>query len=108
MILGQKKSTIDFEDIMDSGKILICNFSKGLLGEDVSELFGIAVLAKLQPASLRRARLKQSERRAFYLYIDEFQNFATTSFVRMLSEESIYYPSLWPNSLSHGKMSSAL
>lgn len=79
LILSQKKSTIDLEDIMNSGKILICNFSKGLLGEDVADLFGIAVLAKLQLASLRRARLKQSERRAFYLYVDEFQNFATPS-----------------------------
>lgn len=90
LILSQKKSTIDFEDIMNSGKILICNFSKGLLGEDVAELFGIAVLAKLQLASLRRARLKQSERRAFYLYVDEFQNFATPSFVQLLSEARKY------------------
>lgn len=90
LVLSQKKSTIDFEDIMNSGKILICNFSKGLLGEDVAELFGIAVLAKLQLASLRRARLKQSERRAFYLYVDEFQNFATPSFVQLLSEARKY------------------
>lgn len=90
LILRQKKSTIDFEDIMNSGKILICNFSKGLLGEDVSELFGISVLAKLQLASLRRARLNQSERRPFYLYVDEFQNFATPSFVQLLSEARKY------------------
>ncbi len=90
LILGQKNSTIDFQDIMDSGKILICNFSKGLLGEDVSELFGIAVLAKLQLASLRRARQRQSERRRFYLYVDEFQNFATPSFVQLLSEARKY------------------
>lgn len=90
LILSQKKSTIDFEDIMDSGKILICNFSKGLLGEDVAELFGIAILAKLQLASLRRARVAQSERRAFYLYVDEFQNFATPSFVQLLSEARKY------------------
>ena len=90
LVLGQKKSTIDFEDIIDSGKILICNFSKGILGEDVSELFGIAVLAKLQLASLRRARMKQTERRPFYLYVDEFQNFATPSFVQLLSEARKY------------------
>lgn len=90
LTLGQSKSTIDFEDIMNSGKILICNFSKGLLGEDVSELFGITTLAKLQLASLRRARLKQAERRAFYLYVDEFQNFATPSFVQLLSEARKY------------------
>lgn len=89
-ILEQPKSTIDFDDIINNGKILICNFSKGLLGEDTSELFGITVLAKLQLASLRRARLEQSERHPFYLYVDEFQNFATTSFVQMLSEARKY------------------
>ena len=90
-ILEQPKSTIDFDDIINSGKILICNLSKGLLGEDTSELFGITVLAKLQLASLRRARIKQAERRTFYLYVDEFQNFATTSFVQMLSESRKYH-----------------
>jgi Helicase HerA, central domain len=90
LILGQKHSTIDFEDIINSGKILICNFSKGLLGEDVSELFGITVLAKLQLASLRRARLSPEKRPPFYLYVDEFQNFATDSFVQMLSESRKY------------------
>lgn len=89
-ILEQPKSTIDFDDIINSGRILICNFSKGLIGEDTSELFGITVLAKLQLASLRRARIRQSERRTFYIYVDEFQNFATTSFVQMLSEARKY------------------
>lgn len=89
-ILEQHKSTIDFDEIINSGKILICNFSKGLLGEDTSELFGITILAKLQLASLRRARIKQAERRPFYLYVDEFQNFATASFVQMLSEARKY------------------
>jgi hypothetical protein len=89
-VLEQPKSTIDFDDIINSGKILICNFSKGLIGEDTSELFGITVLAKLQLASLRRARLAQQERNAFYLYVDEFQNFATASFVQMLSESRKY------------------
>jgi hypothetical protein len=89
-VLEQPKSTIDFDDILDSGKILICNFSKGLLGEDTSTLFGTTVLAKLQIAALRRARKSQRERRSFYLYVDEFQNFATTSFVQMLSEARKY------------------
>lgn len=89
-ILEQPKSTIDFDDIINSGKILICNFSKGLIGEDTSELFGITVLAKLQLASLRRARITQNERRPFHLYVDEFQNFATQSFVQMLSESRKY------------------
>ena len=89
-ILEQPKSTIDFDAIINEGKILICNFSKGLLGEDTSELFGITVLAKLQLASLRRARIKQADRQSFYLYVDEFQNFATPSFVQMLSEARKY------------------
>jgi hypothetical protein len=89
-ILEQPKSTIDFDDIINSGKILICNFSKGLLGEDTAELFGITVLAKLQLASLRRARITQAKRQPFYLYVDEFQNFATQSFVQMLSESRKY------------------
>ena len=89
-VFEQPKSTIDFDQILDEGKILICNFSKGLIGEDTSELFGITVLAKLQLASLRRARMKQANRRPFYLYVDEFQNFATQSFVQMLSESRKY------------------
>jgi hypothetical protein len=88
-ILEQPKSTINFDEILN-GKILICNFSKGLIGEDTSELFGIAVLAKLQLASLRRARLPQKDRIPFYLYVDEFQNFATPSFTQMLSESRKY------------------
>jgi len=89
-ILEQEKSTIDFEDVLNSGKILICNFSKGLLGEDTSILFGTTILAKLQVASLRRARIKQVDRNPYYLYVDEFQNFATMSFVQMLSEARKY------------------
>jgi hypothetical protein len=89
-ILEQPKSTIDFDDIINSGKILVCNFSKGLLGEDTSALFGITVLAKIQIATLRRARLQQTERQPFYLYADEFQNFATMSFVQLLSEARKY------------------
>ena len=88
-ILEQPKSSIDFDDILN-GKILICNFSKGLLGEDTSQLFGITVLAKLQITALRRARVKQVERKPFHLYVDEFQNFATPTFVQMLSEARKY------------------
>lgn len=89
-ILEQPKSTINFDDILSERKILICNFSKGLLGEDTSALFGTTVLAKLQTASLRRARINQGNRTPYYLYVDEFQNFATTSFVQMLSEARKY------------------
>ena len=89
-VLEQPKSTINFENILADKQILICNFSKGLLGDDTSTLFGTTVLAKLQTASLRRARLKAENRVPFYLYVDEFQNFATTSFVQMLSEARKY------------------
>lgn len=88
-ILSQPKSTINFEEILD-GKILICNFAKGLIGEDTSELFGISTLAKLQLAAYRRVQQPQPERKPFYLYVDEFQNFATMSFVQMLSEARKY------------------
>lgn len=89
-VLEQPKSTINFEDILAERKILICNFSKGLLGDDTSTLFGTTVLAKLQTASLRRARIKTENRTPFFLYVDEFQNFATMSFVQMLSEARKY------------------
>lgn len=89
-ILEQPKSTINFEDILATKKILVCNFSKGMLGEDTSALFGTTVLAKLQTAALHRARVAQDNRKAFYLYVDEFQNFATMSFVQMLSEARKY------------------
>jgi len=89
-MLEQEKSTIDFSDLLNSKKILICNFSKGLLGEDTSSLFGTTVLAKLQLAALRRARDNQDKRIPYYLYVDEFQNFATMGFVQMLSEARKY------------------
>ncbi len=89
-VIEQPKSTIDFDDILANKKILICNFSKGLLGEDTSALFGTTVLAKLQTAALRRARVPDSNRTPYYLYVDEFQNFATMSFVQMLSEARKY------------------
>jgi hypothetical protein len=89
-MLEQPKSTINFDNILASKKILICNFSKGSLGEDTSALFGTTILAKLQTAALRRARITEYERTPFYLYVDEFQNFATMSFVQMLSEARKY------------------
>ncbi len=89
-ILEQPKSTINFDDIIQNNKILICNFSKGQIGEDTSTLLGISVLAKLQIASLRRSRMREVIRNPFYLYVDEFQNFATISFVQLLSEARKY------------------
>ncbi len=89
-MLEHAESSIDFDDILATGKILICNFSKGTLGEDTSSLLGTMILAKLQLAALARARLPSSERRAYHIYVDEFQNFATSSFVQMLSEARKY------------------
>ncbi|HMT56027.1 MAG TPA: hypothetical protein PKD20_04075, partial [Candidatus Saccharibacteria bacterium] len=89
-MLEQDVSTVNFDRAMDEKKIIICNFSKGLLGEDTSMLFGVTILAKLQLAALRRARVRQDERSPYFLYVDEFQNFATMSFVQMLSEARKY------------------
>lgn len=89
-ILEQPKSLINFDDILDSGKILIANLSKGRLGEDTSELFGILLMTKIQLAALKRARVNVDERKDFYLYVDEFQNFATPSFAEILSEARKY------------------
>ena len=88
-VLEQPKSTINFEEILD-GKILICNLAKGLIGEDTSEVFGVSILAKLQLASYMRIEQKRADRRPFFAYVDEFQNFATVSFTQMLSEARKY------------------
>ncbi len=88
-ILEQKKSTINFDDVLD-GKILICNLPQGKLGEDTAKLLGTTILTKLQQAALKRADRPQSERKQFHLYVDEFQNFATLSFSKMLSEGRKY------------------
>ncbi|HUA13246.1 MAG TPA: DUF87 domain-containing protein [Candidatus Sulfotelmatobacter sp.] len=89
-ILGQPKSSIDFLGVINSGKILICNLSKGKIGEDTSALLGSIVLAEVQLAAYRRASLKASQRTDFFVYVDEFQNFATNSFLKMLSEARKY------------------
>lgn len=89
-ILEQPKSTIDFSEIIDSGKIVICNLSQGKLGEDTSRLLGTTIMTKIQQASLKRATTPESKRTPFYLYVDEFQNFATHSFTKMLSEGRKY------------------
>lgn len=89
-MLEQPKSTINFDDILNSGKILICNFSKGALGEDTSTLFGVTTLAKLQLAAWRREEMSEEERTPFYLYVDEFQLFATESFMGLFSEARKY------------------
>lgn len=88
-MLEQTKSTINFDEILN-GKILICNLSQGKLGEDTTKLIGTTILTKLQQAALKRANVSQSQRKPFYLYIDEFQNFATLSFIKIISEGRKY------------------
>jgi len=89
-IIGQVQSAIDIRDIMDNGKILIMNLSKGRIGEDNSALLGAMMITKIQLASMSRVDLPEKDRRDFYLYIDEFQNFSTDSFANILSEARKY------------------
>ena len=89
-IIGQVQSTIDMRKIMDEGKILIANISKGRIGEDNSRLLGALVITKLQLAAMSRVDIPEEKRRDFYLYVDEFQNFATEAFVNILSEARKY------------------
>ncbi len=89
-IIGQTKSAFNFRDIMDNGKILLVNLSKGKTGEVNAALLGLILVAKLQMAAFTRADLAESERRDFYLYIDEFQNFVTPSIATILSEARKY------------------
>lgn len=89
-VVGQSKSTIDIFKIMNEGKIFIVNVSKGRIGEDNSALLGGMIITKLQLAAMERVRIPENERRDFYLYVDEFQNFATESFANILSEARKY------------------
>lgn len=89
-IVGQVKSSIDLRSIMDEGKVLIMNLSKGRIGEDNSELLGAMMITKLQLAAMSRVNIHEQDRRDFYLYVDEFQNFATDSFANILSEARKY------------------
>jgi len=89
-IIGQVKSNIDMRKVMNERKILIANISKGKIGEDNSRLLGALLVTKLQLAAMSRVDIPEEKRRDFYLYVDEFQNFATKSFVNILSEARKY------------------
>ena len=93
-IIGQVRSKIDMRKIMDNGKILIANLSKGKIGEDNSRLLGALLITKLQLAAMSRVDIPEEKRRDFFLYVDEFQNFATESFVNIMSEARKYRLSL--------------
>ncbi len=90
-ILGSPASTIDLESMMNDGKIVLVNLSQGKLGEDSSALLGAMIITKMQLAAMNRVYQQESERRDFYLYVDEFQNFATNSFIKILSEARKYH-----------------
>ncbi len=89
-IVGQPQSTINIREIMDQGKILILNLSKGKIGEASSALLGAMIITKLQLAAMSRADIPEEQRRDFFLYVDEFQTFATESFADILSEARKY------------------
>jgi len=85
-IIGQSKSAFDFREIMDQGKILFINLAKGKLGEENSNFLGLVLIPKILAASMSRQDIPAEQRRDFFLYVDEFQNFATPDFSTMLSE----------------------
>jgi hypothetical protein len=89
-ILGQKDSTIDIWNAMNSGKIVLMNLSKGKIGSDNANLLGALLVSRLQFYALQRVKIPYDQRKPFYLYVDEFQNFATGSFEEILSESRKY------------------
>ena len=89
-IIGQPQSAFNFRDVMDTGKILIINLSKGKLGEENSNFLGLVLVPRLVAAAMSRADVPEAERRPFYMYVDEFQNFATPDFATILSEARKY------------------
>lgn len=89
-IVGQTRSAFSVRDAMDSQKIIILNLSKGRIGEDNSALLGAMMITKIQMAAMGRVDMEEDARKDFYLYVDEFQNFATESFANILSEARKY------------------
>ncbi|OGD06300.1 hypothetical protein A2379_02745 [Candidatus Amesbacteria bacterium RIFOXYB1_FULL_47_13] len=89
-IIGQSVSAFDFRKVMDEGRILIVNLSKGKLGEENSNFLGLVLVPRLLAAAMSRADMPEASRRPFYLYVDEFQNFATPDFATILSEARKY------------------
>ncbi len=112
-IIGQVSSKVDIRHAMDTGKIILMNLSKGKLGEDNSAFLGSMMVTKFQLDAMSRADVPEKERKDFYLYVDEFQNFATESFATILSEARKYRLNLtmanqYVNQLLIGDKSTAL
>lgn len=93
-VVGQAHSSLNMRKIMDGEKIFIANLSKGKIGEDNSSLLGAMLITRLQLAAMSRVDIPEQQRKDFYLYVDEFQNFATESFANILSEARKYHLSL--------------
>ncbi len=89
-IIGQSQSSFSFRDVMDQGKILFVNLSKGEVGEENSSFLGLILVPRILMAAMSRADVPEEQRRDFYLYVDEFQNFATPDFAQILSEARKY------------------
>ncbi|MDD3861458.1 MAG: type IV secretory system conjugative DNA transfer family protein, partial [Candidatus Gracilibacteria bacterium] len=89
-IIGQPDNKVNIRDVMDNEKILFMKVSKGLLGEENSSLLGSMIITKLYQAAMSRADMKEDQRKDFYFYVDEFQNFATETFAEILSEARKY------------------
>ncbi len=89
-IIGQSYSSFNLRQVMDEGKILIMNLSKGKMGEENSNFLGLILVPKLLQAAMSRSSVPMEQRRDFYLYVDEFQNFATETFAEILSEARKY------------------
>ncbi len=89
-IIGQRVSSFEFGSLMDDRKIVLANLSKGKIGEINAHMLGLILISKLQVATLKRANRKDEDRTPFYLYVDEFQNFATDTFASLLSESRKY------------------
>ena len=89
-IIGQSGSAFSFRSVMDEGKILLINLSKGELGEENSNFLGLVLVPRILMAAMSRQDVPEAERRDFYLYVDEFQNFATPDFAQILSEARKY------------------
>lgn len=89
-VLGAREASLDLRQVIDEGKIVIANLSKGKLGEDASSLLGALLVAGFEQAALGRADTPESERRDFYIYLDEVHNFATLSLAGMLQETRKY------------------
>lgn len=90
-IIGQPSNSFDIRDIMDNKKILLMKVSKGLLGEENSQLIGSMIVTKIYQAAMARADMREEDRKDFYFYVDEFQNFATDTFSEILSEARKYH-----------------